>query len=1155
MGMGKTHKIFLLVLLSFMGGRSMLFAHFSQIAPPQTSDLATLSFLSPQTSCGLGPAELVSIQLANLGADTIFTFDACFSINGGIPVCNPVSQTLAPGDTVTFAFPVTADLALEGDYLFEGWIDLPGDINTGNDTISGFWVQHISQVGFFPYVQDFENGPGGWQGTGVLNSWQFGIPASTFISFANSGDNAFVTNLTGPYNNNEFSFLESPCFDFSGFAADPNLQFAHIYSTESCCDEGWIEVSVNGGATWAKLGQGGAGNNWYNDGTNQWWDGNSGPIGAWRLAKHILSGTAGQSEVRIRFVFRSDGSIQSDGFGVDDILIFDTLTDVGISSFLLPTSDCGLGNQETVEVQIANWGTDTLYTLVVCYRLNGGADQCDTLNFPFPPGVVSHQFTIPADLTSFMIHNLEAWTVLAGDLIPANDTYSVNIENIQPINSFPYLQNFDTWAVDNTNPVPLNSYWENAPGDGPQDWWINNGPTPSANTGPTGDHSTGTGNYLYLEDSGFDLNTVDLVSPCFDLNGVNACLNFWYHSNDANGGATQNSVKVQVFDGLGWVTLDTLRHNASLWEKKSYDLSGFSGLVIKIRFRGNNNNWTFSHDIAIDDFEVEVKSTINAGILSIENPKGNTCGLGWEEICVSVSNDGIDTLFGGIPVFYAVSGDTIAETLDDTLAPGDVVVFCFDSLFDFSQTGPYELQSWTALPGDTLLGNDTVTSTLIHSPLIDSFPYFENFESGAGSWYPGGSQSSWALGTPAKNTISGAASGLNCWVTGGLGGTYYNPGEGSWVNGPCFDFSGLSQPWIKFKIWYNAEFSWDGAVLQSSIDSGATWQNVGGLGDPTHWYNEATINGLDNIVGTNRIGWSGRGVTGNGSGGWLVAQNALTSLGGQPYVLLRVAFGSDPSIHDDGFAFDDIFIGEGPAELLDLGNDTIVCDTFLALEANLPPGTFFWSTGDSGSTISVNSSGLYSIVYTGANGFCSWDTIRLDFATPSSVSMGVNTNFCPLISFTGIVTAGNPTSWYWDFGDGTGTSTLQNPTYDYSTAGDGTYWVTLITTDSCGSDTVDYFLPISCLTGRGISNSLFQSALLYPNPTGGVFFLELGNLETGNSFLRVYDVYGKQLFDQPLNLEPGKNPCRLDYSHLASGIYLIEMISGNSRSFIKLVIE
>lgn len=60
------------------------------------------------------------------------------------------------------------------------------------------------------------------------------------------------------------------------------------------------------------------------------------------------------------------------------------------------------------------------------------------------------------------------------------------------------------------------------------------------------------------------------------------------------------------------------------------------------------------------------------------------------------------------------------------------------------------------------------------------------------------------------------------------------------------------------------------------------------------------------------------------------------------------------------------------------------------------------------------------------------------------------------VQFTDLST-NNPTSWSWDFGDGSGGSTEQNPVYVYS--GLGTYTVTLNATNSYGSDTetkIDY---------------------------------------------------------------------------------------------------
>ena len=65
------------------------------------------------------------------------------------------------------------------------------------------------------------------------------------------------------------------------------------------------------------------------------------------------------------------------------------------------------------------------------------------------------------------------------------------------------------------------------------------------------------------------------------------------------------------------------------------------------------------------------------------------------------------------------------------------------------------------------------------------------------------------------------------------------------------------------------------------------------------------------------VGLSGEGWTGNaaniGSNGWVLAEHDLNGAGNQPSVQLRIAFGSDGTVVDEGFAFDDILIQDAPA--------------------------------------------------------------------------------------------------------------------------------------------------------------------------------------------------------------------------------------------------
>src|SRR5690606_33967949 len=176
-----------------------------------------------------------------------------------------------------------------------------------------------------------------------------------------------------------------------------------------------------------------------------------------------------------------------------------------------------------------------------------------------------------------------------------------------------------------------------------------------------------------------------------------------------------------------------------------------------------------------------------------------------------------------------------------------------------------------------------------------TYPYFQNFDSGPGGWtvgsLPGALGSpSWALGTPSAGTINSPASPPNAWAT-NLSGSYNNS-EDSYVLSPCFNFSTLVSPIFSAKIWWNSEGGWDGTVLQSSINGGVTWQNVGTVGAPNNWFNSSSITGSP---GAQSAGWAGSGTS--SSGGWVVAKHNLTGLGGQSNVLLRFAFGSDGSVN------------------------------------------------------------------------------------------------------------------------------------------------------------------------------------------------------------------------------------------------------------------
>ena len=87
------------------------------------------------------------------------------------------------------------------------------------------------------------------------------------------------------------------------------------------------------------------------------------------------------------------------------------------------------------------------------------------------------------------------------------------------IGSFPYIENFDSLSFGTTPPTDWIQDSTDSGGNSPffADWTFRMGTPPSGfPAGPSGDATTGTGTYAYVEDAGARM-TVNLLTPCFDF--------------------------------------------------------------------------------------------------------------------------------------------------------------------------------------------------------------------------------------------------------------------------------------------------------------------------------------------------------------------------------------------------------------------------------------------------------------------------------------------------------------------------------------------------------------------------------------------------------------------------------------------------------------
>ena len=160
------------------------------------------------------------------------------------------------------------------------------------------------------------------------------------------------------------------------------------------------------------------------------------------------------------------------------------------------------------------------------------------------------------------------------------------------VNTFPWTHNFD-------NGVGL-ANWPSDDGD----WLLISGTTPSFNTGPQGDHTTGNGVYWYVEASSpnFPNNYFVSQTDTFDISQTpGQILSFWYHMY----GDYMGELNTWIGDNNGWTKIDAIVGNQDdEWYLKYIELDSLSIVGnFTIAFEGiTGSSW--ASDIAIDDIYI-----------------------------------------------------------------------------------------------------------------------------------------------------------------------------------------------------------------------------------------------------------------------------------------------------------------------------------------------------------------------------------------------------------------------------------------------------------------------------------------------------------------------------------------------------------------------
>lgn len=700
------------------------------VKSPAQEDLKIVE-LNPPENPKVNTTQDFSVKVTNIGAlGNSADGKVHFILDNPVTHDSVSFSNLDLGDTLTVNFPITfggivESLTANSFVVLENGTD--GDFT--NDSLSTTFDLLPGCISTFPYTENFDNAvlfdeanfdaSTGWVNlSGDDFDWESETLTTPSGSTGPSGDNTngntqyLYTEASGDNSPSKVAILQSPCFDISALANPQVSFFYHMFGSNM----GSLKVDVLDGDNNVLL----------NDAVSLVGEQQNSSSDDWKQA-FIAVGSLGSDEIIVRFEGTTGSSFRSD-ISIDDFsLIEQPEHEIELVSLILVNDFPSVaGTNFDIQIILKNNGVNTAQNVNFQFDIDGDVSNDTTLINVFT-NVLANTFDTTT-VTLVATENvgsitLEATAILtsATETLTNNNSQNLNYQTYaNPIcsnlvDTFPYNEDFDN--VTNFNSTNFSTTgWENILGDD-FDWEAKSTSTPSSGTGPFGDNTSGSGQFLYTEasDPNNPFKDAFLYSPCFDLEGLSSpTLGFFYHMFGVNMG----TMSVDVMDTNGTVLqLNAIEfdgqqqssNNADFLEAQ-IDLSQFVGEKVRFRWRALTEG--FTSDMAIDDVSLidnlnanDVGVTlINSGRYSVMSNCQNC-----EQVTVTVRNFGTNTnSFDVIATIPGKYSNTVSVT---NLASGNTqeVTFPDIDLSTFNSNSSFTLTVSTNLVGDEDNSNDVLT--------------------------------------------------------------------------------------------------------------------------------------------------------------------------------------------------------------------------------------------------------------------------------------------------------------------------------------------------------------------------------------------------------------------------------------------------------------
>lgn len=565
------------------------------------------------------------------------------------------------------------------------------------------------------FVDEFESGTAKWS---LGTNMQVGLP--TGVGNGNpqkafSGSNILSTNLSGNYPPNiaegSTDYIATTQTINAKYYKNISVRFRRWLNIESK-DKVGMWLSTDNGATWKKVYENifGVSDNYW---TSQSFD--------------ISSEATRKEQVKFKLgIASSDGADERGGLNIENFAITGDYIgkDVGVESYISPTSSCNLGVNVMFTINLRNYGAESVSgPFNVGFSVNEGEWVYSTFNGTIGVGASQNfTFTTGANLSEYGVKNIRFKTMLNGDEDASNDMKSTAIYSYPTITA-PITESFEV-LLNHWYPHGTNSSWQ---------WGA-----PSGTIINKAGHSTSA--WVTKLNGNYNLSELSyLESPCYTLpvGEQNMVFSFMHKAAleegvdgftvqySTNGGNTWNVLPKHATYSDNWLPTSSITalglagwsaNTDYVVSKTLLPPAAISAGTVKFRFIFASNATNVNEGVAVDYVRLYAL-TNDIGISSLVDPTTD-CEIGLSPLTFKLKNFSAvkEQPAGAVPITFSVNGSTpVTETytLASPLAANtEVTLSATTKTYDFDKGTTFDIVAYTSLSNDDNKTNDKLETTI-----------------------------------------------------------------------------------------------------------------------------------------------------------------------------------------------------------------------------------------------------------------------------------------------------------------------------------------------------------------------------------------------------------------------------------------------------------